>query len=245
MVALLFSAFFVGVSIVFGQALPAGEVIYDGVVHYANVDLFVLDIGRGIALNLTRTHELDTQGVWSPDGQHIAFHSRRDGARWIYIMDAWGRNLRPLTTDPKISQYNPVWSPEGKRIFYQAYPGRNAPVYSINIDGSDVQRQDTRTYRDLFLPPFDPARFMVMAYKNGNWGIYMYNSGWTNMRQLTNNNVLFRELPQWSSDDRQVAFVSLDRMESEVYVMNPDGSDFRRITNDGVRKSNLAWRPQS
>jgi TolB protein len=233
----------VSVSLVFGEALPdSGQILYD-VFLRDNVDVFTLDITRGITFNLTRHPSIDTQGTWSPDGRYIAFQSRRDGARWIYVMDANGRNAHALVPDKKIGQFNPVWSDDSRRIFFRTHPGRNAPIYRVNIDGSDLQRLNLEEYIDLLTPRFDPSRFMVMSYRDGNWGIFIYNSNWDDMRQLTNNNVLFRESPQWSTDDRQIAFVSLERLQTEIYVMNSDGSDFRQVTCDSMRKSNLSWRP--
>lgn len=233
----------ISASIGLGKVLPDnGQLIYDALVNQ-NYDIFVLDIGRYIRYNLTHNTALDTQAAWSPDGRYIAFRSRRDQQQWLYIMDADGGNVRPLTNDPTISQYNPVWSPDGIYIFYRSRPSANAPIFRVRADGSDVQPFDELAFERLFEQRFDPNRFMVMLYKNGNWGISTYGSNRVNRRQLTNNNIFFRELPSWSFDDQQIAFISLEKTKSEVYVMNADGSNFRQITDDSIRKSNLSWRP--
>ena len=60
-------------------------------------------------------------GVWAqvPQQSQIAFHSDRDGNYEVYVMDANGGNPRNLTNHPA-SDYNPAWSPDGKKLFYDS-----------------------------------------------------------------------------------------------------------------------------
>ncbi len=84
----------ISASIVFREALPdSGQLVYDALVNQ-NYDIYLLDSGHKIRHNLTRNDSLDTQAVWSPDGRYIVFQSRRDGGRWLYVMDANGGEIR-------------------------------------------------------------------------------------------------------------------------------------------------------
>jgi Tol biopolymer transport system component len=49
---------------------------------------------------LTDAPGYDAEGSYSPDGKQIVFCSNRDGNLELYLMDADGRNLRPLTHAP-------------------------------------------------------------------------------------------------------------------------------------------------
>ena len=52
-------------------------------------------------------------------------------------------------------------------------------------------------------------------------------------------------LPAWSPDGTRVAFLStadLVRVHNDVYTVRPDGSDLRRVTNDGLVGS-FDWSP--
>jgi Tol biopolymer transport system component len=64
----------------------------------------------------------------------------------------------------------------------------------------------------------------------------------TGPRQLTlgGNN---EECPAWSPDGRRIAFATDHDGNSEVYVMDADGSNLVRLTNDPGRDSDPAWRP--
>ncbi|RMG79612.1 MAG: hypothetical protein D6712_19395, partial [Chloroflexi bacterium] len=91
---------------------------------FATWDIFLMDIQRGIIINLT--HEgvhwpvppdadsvIVYEGramtpvprsqqrfpIWSPDGRYIAFHANRLGSYDIYVIGANGHNLRRITTN--------------------------------------------------------------------------------------------------------------------------------------------------
>jgi TolB protein len=59
---------------------------------------------------LTDDPAQDSEPSWSPDGNKITFHSRRDGNLEIYVMNADGTNPIDLTNNSAVDQ-NPFWSP--------------------------------------------------------------------------------------------------------------------------------------
>ncbi len=72
--------------------------------------------------------------AWSPDGEQIAFASRRDGRSHIYVMSADGSGTRQLTSG-KHDDTAPAWSPDGKwiafardgRLYLMSPAGKQAP----------------------------------------------------------------------------------------------------------------------
>ncbi len=78
---------------------------------------------------------------WSPDGSKIAFEREpSSGSPEIYVMDADGTDLVPLTNNSTPDRY-PAWSPDGSRILFSAQPPASAVnLYTMNPDGSGVTK---------------------------------------------------------------------------------------------------------
>lgn len=93
------------------------------------------------ATRLTDNPDDDVFPRWSPDGKQIAFESRRETNRDVYVMDADGGNVRRLTTDPERDS-TPAWVDMGKTIVFSGERTFNFDLFQINADGS-AERQLT------------------------------------------------------------------------------------------------------
>jgi Tol biopolymer transport system component len=77
-----------------------------------NWDIYLQRVGGKNPVNLTKDSPADdTQPAFSPDGEHIAFRSQREGGG-VFVIGATGESVKRLTD----FGYNPVWSPDGKEI---------------------------------------------------------------------------------------------------------------------------------
>jgi serine/threonine protein kinase len=91
-----------------------------------NLDIYLQRVGGSNPRNLTPDSPGDdTHPAFSPDGQHIAFRSERDGGG-IFLMGATGESVSRLTS----FGYNPAWSPDGREI----------AVATLGISNPEVRR---------------------------------------------------------------------------------------------------------
>jgi Tol biopolymer transport system component len=102
-------------------------------------DLITVRVNGTGERNLTRSPGiLDLQAVWSPNGREIVFARDDSGLENdIYTIRPDGSHLRALTATPT-DEESPDWSPDGKRIAFQAdaaMPGEQWDVYVIRGDG--------------------------------------------------------------------------------------------------------------
>jgi Tol biopolymer transport system component len=110
-----------------------------GVSGVNGLEIFVIDnFGRH---KLTNNSFEDYSPVWSPDGDMIAFVSRRDGQTNVYLIGTDGSNERCITNNV-FSAFGPSWSPDGKKIAFvasEAYWEERSNIrhiYVVNVDGS-------------------------------------------------------------------------------------------------------------
>jgi serine/threonine-protein kinase len=90
------------------------------VFHFADPDfnLWVKDLARGTRLRLTKDPGWDAFGVWSPDGEKIAFSSARDGSRTLFLRSADGSGAAKRLLPPGNSRWPTSWSSDGELIAF-------------------------------------------------------------------------------------------------------------------------------
>jgi TolB protein len=169
-------------------------------------------------------------------------------------MDADGRHVQQVTRPPERSDDdNPDWSPDGTKIaFDRAIDERGDEssevigrrVFVAGSDGRGLRRL-TPLGGDSYGPVWSPDGAQVaygtqVAYDKN--GINVVNSDGTKPRRLTNAG----GLPAWSPDGTKIAFFSTrddppDFTFDQVYVMNADGSNQRRLSHTGTADTELVW----
>jgi Tol biopolymer transport system component len=193
--------------------------------------------------------------AWSPDGRTIAFFS---GAK-IYLMNADGSEHRALTRRPQAEVRDLAWSPDGRKLaFLRARAqgkGGCGPschdIYVVNSDGSGLRNLTAKLAVGIRLnldPASDPAwspdgQMIAFARLNPGLGepIYVVKADGSRLRNLTPKPVGAYADPAWSPDGRKIAFVSDRDGNSEVYVMNANGSGQRSLTRNPAFDADPAW----
>jgi Tol biopolymer transport system component len=85
-------------------------------------ELYTLPIEGGEAKAITTGMGFDSQPSYSPDGQHIAFISDREGAENVWVAKADGSEARPLTKDKQSLFASPSWTPDGDYVIAARQP---------------------------------------------------------------------------------------------------------------------------
>jgi TolB protein len=147
----------------------------------------------------------------------IVFESYRDGDSEISVMNADGTQVLQLTVNthgyPHRNAY-PSWSPDGKHIAFASGSG-DSDIFVMNADGTQVRKlTDSPFYR-------------------------------------------INQQPSWSPDGKRIAFITFDSSLPttfpdetateisfwEILVMNADGTEVDRLTDNDVDEGFPAWSP--
>lgn len=193
----------------------------------------------------------DTAPTWSPDGQKIAFVSRRDGNREIYVMDADGQSVINVTRHPA-DDWTPAWSPDGTRLAFSSIRSGGWEIYVLDTTCfsapetcPDTLTQITNDGNGNISPVWSPdgSRFAFNSKRTGNWDIYTMNPDGSDVRQITTHpeNDL---APAWSPDGSQIAFETNRDGNVEIYIVDANGGTARNITNLSLANDHgPSWSP--
>jgi Tol biopolymer transport system component len=124
------------------------QIAFDGVLDSSDIsagkrDIFIVD-RDGQHLNRITSDGQSAAPTWSPDGNFVAFESKRDGGMNLYILNTIDGKQSKLTNHGKVAGYPYRWSPDSKKIIYAYNPGAFAPstLYVVCIDASaDIDTQ--------------------------------------------------------------------------------------------------------
>ena len=103
-------------------------------------DLYVMPVGGGAAVNLTKDVALDTDPSWSPDGGSLVYSSDKDSPQlqlWVRDMKSGqSRKVTNIATQPQGASF----SPDGKRIVFFNVDGmwRVAEMSILDLDSGKI-----------------------------------------------------------------------------------------------------------
>lgn len=97
-------------------------------------DLYRLPIEGGEAVRITTGIAFDSQPAISPDGNHIAFISDRDGATNLWVVKSDGSDARQISSERHAGIVSPQWTPDGNYVVVTR-AGKETELVMYHVDG--------------------------------------------------------------------------------------------------------------
>ncbi|MXY16439.1 MAG: hypothetical protein F4Y57_05430 [Acidobacteria bacterium] len=199
---------------------PPRETIVYSTIQPSNWDLFLFESPGAKPRRLTTDPGLDYNGAFSPDGRWVVFTSERSGSPDLYVLDLrTGATARPLVTGPAMEDAADI-SPDGSQLLFVSTRSGNADIFVMPFRPEDPAaageaKNLTRHAAGDYNPAFSPD----------------------------GTRILFS-----SSRDTAVASSTGPAptptyLASELYVMQADGTDVRRLTRHESWDGAPAWTP--
>jgi Tol biopolymer transport system component/serine/threonine protein kinase len=184
---------------------------------------------------LTNMEKGACQPTWSPDGSQIVFISPctsrgefyntayKDST--LYVMNADGSGQKPLMNSPG-SDYDPAWSPEGKRIAFTSLRDGNKDIYVLNIETGAIVRLTTVSgdVQENSQPAWSPFgnQIVYTAKRVGAYQVWvMSDTGQGNAQVARSGQAFWDYLPVWSPDGTTILFSERDsQLVSRAWLMS-------------------------
>jgi len=157
---------------------------------------------------------------WSPDGSTIVYCAERNGEFDVYSIAAQGGQERRLTTTPGLDD-GPEYSPDGQFIYFNSDRMGTMQIWRMKPDGSEQEQVTSDQFNNWFPHPSPDGKWLVfLSYEKDVTG-HPANMP-IRLRLMPRVGVPIQELaklfggqgtinvPSWSPDSRQVAFVSYE-----------------------------------
>ena len=171
-------------------------------VFAARGEVFTVPAKEGSVRNLTHTMAIRERAVaWSPDARWIAYISDRTGEDEIYIMpqDGVGKEQQ-ITSGYKGFKYQPVWSPDSKKI---AWADKDLKLSYVDITEKKPVEVDKGKYGEIL---------------NYSWSS---DSKWISYDKPEKNQ--YSVVYLYSLMERKITPVTTDMANSHSPVFDPEG----------------------
>ncbi len=228
--------------------------VTDPLARVSRSQLWRIDVMSGAKKQIAMTED-GVQPAWSPHGTRIAFWGPPEGTgkRVLYTVPADGGKATPLNDDDFFN-WNPVWSPDGKYLYFASNRGGSMNLWRRPID------------EDTGQPLGEPEPVTSGGQWNGQLSIsktgqilYVDMTSSSSVERfpldaaagkvvgppspiLGSSREIWEVAP--SPDGRWVLLKVQDTQE-DLLVAAADGTGMRRLTNDRFKDRGPQWGPDS
>jgi Tol biopolymer transport system component len=248
-----------------------GSLVVERMVGDKQPDLFLMHPDGTAVQRLTATKAWEEKPEWSADGQQLVFsRSMPSGVpSEIATLSARDHALRVLTHFGSISAA-PTFAPDGRVAFFSLHdfplptgdgPPPPAELYSIAPDGTKLRRltSDRITQTD---PEWSPdgteimfSRWRPIPHQSGVFdiGLSAIDPSGSNQRVIVPPSPQDIVTQDWSPDGRRILLEIATAnpngrpghgaRQSDLAVIDADGSHFRRLTRTAAIESMAVWSP--
>jgi eukaryotic-like serine/threonine-protein kinase len=210
-----------------------------------NIDLWLIEVGRGVASRFTFDGAVENSPVWSPDGSQIAFRSSRKGVHDLFEKPAGGTaDEQPLLVTSQGK--SPLdWSRDGRLLLYGTQdPKTGSDLWVLPMMGERKPFAVLQSSFDEIEGQFSPdGRWLAYASnESGRYEIYVRTFPEAGGKWQVS--VAGGLQPRWKLDGRELFYVAPDtRLMAVPLRLVPDTHALEAGTPVPLFRTQLATGP--
>jgi dipeptidyl aminopeptidase/acylaminoacyl peptidase len=165
---------------------------------------------------------------WSPDGKWIAYTGSPDASggvstSFLYLIPAAGGTPKEVTSKFDLSVGTPVWSRDGRTIYFSTNALEAIEVYSYDVSGGTVKQITTRGGSTGITEISRDGKIVVGTSSNSKQPteLYIANADYSGLKALTAHNAWLQDYAL--ADTQVVKWKSKDGTEVEGLLTKPAG----------------------
>jgi Tol biopolymer transport system component len=186
----------------------------------SNIDIWLMDVARGLRTRFTFDGGIDISPIWSPDGNRVVFASNRKGHLDLYQKASSGVGTEEMLLESELEKLPQDWSKDGRFLLYYNHSGplSKADLWVLPLTGDRKPYPFSQTEFDESECKFSPDGRWV-AYRSDESGkneIYVAPfAGPGGKRQVSSAG---GSQPRWRRDGNEIFFLAPDNklMAAEV-----------------------------
>jgi TolB protein len=205
--------------------------------------IYVHDVASGKRRLVANFKGSNSAPAWSADGRTLAVTLSRDGGSQLYLLEATtpGAEPRRLTQSSSIDT-EPVFSPDGKTIYFVSDRGGSPQIYRVAVTGGNPERVTFNgTYN--ISPDLSPdGRWLAYISRvNGAFKLHVMDLSSGATTALTDSSA--DESPSFSPNSRLVIYATQQQGREALMTTTLDGKIKARLAgqNGDIREPD--WGP--
>jgi len=176
---------------------------------------------------------------WSPSGDRIIFNSYKEGGPMLYMTNIASGKFQRISARQGLN-IGAAWAPDGEKLALTLSHEGNPDIYGIDLTGRIMDRFTNHWGIDVS-PTFSPdgQKIAFVSNRSGAPQIYVRDLR-TGREERLSFEGNYNTSPSWSSLDR-IVFSGMNNGRFDIYTMNSDGSDLRKLTDDQGNNEDPSW----
>jgi len=194
------------------------------------------------------------QPSWSPNGSRIAFWGLRDGTSQRVVWTVPAAGGEPVAvTDGRAIDWNPVWSPDGRHLYFVSDRNRSMTLWRVRID--EASGRALGVPEDITTP--SPWSGFLSIARDGKQIAYATREGKANCERIAfdpasgRTSGILEPVTQGSrivrfcdvSPDGRWLVYDTSLPQEDLHVIGTDGQQGRQLTDDPERDRVPRWSP--